>query len=127
MSTRKESDASVSVRLANILALPQTIIFMEVGLPDEETLPGQTPASYLGRAYGGPANIVARYNKTNTDDINEKREELVNLVFGDGHVETLPVKDILDPSGQPYSPQLQKDGGKGKVVWTPDPETRIGQ
>ena len=102
-----------------------TIVFLEVGLPDEDTLPGQTTGSYTGSAQGGPENVVARYNKAGTSKkIEDKRDETINLVFGDGHVDTLPAKDVIDSTGKAYYPQLQQYNGLGKVSWTPDPEAQ---
>ena len=99
-----------------------TVVFLEVGLPDEDTVPGQDAGAFTGSAHGGPENVVARYNKTNSNDIESKREATANFVFGDGHVESIAVKDFLDTGGKAYYPQLQQNNGGGRVSWTMDPE-----
>lgn len=125
-TTRQERKETGSTpRLANMVAPAQTVVFLEVGLPDEDNLPGQNPADYIGLASGGPRNVVARYQKTSSTDLEDRRSAVMNFVFGDGHAENMPAKDALDISGRAYSPQLQKDGGKGKVSWTLDPESKV--
>lgn len=113
-----------SVRLANFGAPSATIIFLEVGIPGEETLPGQNSSAYSGSSAGSPANVAARYKRPNTKVAQDLREAATNLLFADGHAESLPVKDVIAPNGTAYFPQLPKDGGYGKVCWTLDPETQ---
>jgi prepilin-type N-terminal cleavage/methylation domain-containing protein/prepilin-type processing-associated H-X9-DG protein len=119
---RREPDKLPTLRISNLQLPVSTVVFLEVGLPDEELLPGQTKAEYSGSAHGGPLNVVARYNQIQTKEIDEKRQATTNLVFADGHVEELPAKDILDVTGTAYAPQLHQHGGGGKVSWTMDPE-----
>jgi len=121
-AARKDPDKLPSIRLANLQLPVSTVVFLEVGLRDEEPLPGQTSGSYSGSAHGSPENIVARYNQVESKNVDEKREATVNLVFADGHVEELPAKDVIDATGHAYNPQLQQYGGNGRVSWTMDPE-----
>jgi prepilin-type N-terminal cleavage/methylation domain-containing protein/prepilin-type processing-associated H-X9-DG protein len=120
--SRKNSENETSVRLSQLQMPSVTIVFLEVGLPDEDTVPGQDKGMFKGSAQGGPENVVARYNKTDSDDFELRREANINLVFGDGHVESLAAKDVLDTNGKAYHPQLQQNNGGGRVSWTLDPE-----
>jgi len=119
-----DSRDAASVRLPNFVAPSATIIFLETGIPGEDPLPGQSSASYDGGSAGKPQNVAARYKRPNTKVARDLREAATNLLFADGHAETLAVKDVIAPNGSAYFPQLPKDGGEGKVCWTLDPETR---
>lgn len=124
-AARLDPEKVAPIRMANLQMPASTVIFLEVGLPDEETLPGQAAGEYIGSAQGGPKNVIARYNQSQgKETTDQKREATINLVFGDGHVEELPAKDVIDESGRAYDPQLQQYGGNGKVLWTMDPEGR---
>jgi prepilin-type N-terminal cleavage/methylation domain-containing protein/prepilin-type processing-associated H-X9-DG protein len=122
-SSDKESEG---IRLVAIQQPSRTILLMEVGLPDEEPLPGHTRGNYQGLSSGGPENIAARYN-TSSGSTTERREGLTNILFADGHAQTLPAKDVIDETGKAYFPQLEQNNGKGKVCWTPDPEADPNQ
>jgi prepilin-type N-terminal cleavage/methylation domain-containing protein len=121
---RKSSDTLPNLRLANLQMPSTTVVFLEVGLPDEEGLPGQDLSGFQGIAHGGPENVVARYNQSDAKDVETKREAMMNLIFGDGHVEAMAAKDVLDSNGKAYFPQLQQNNGGGKVCWTLDPEAK---
>lgn len=121
---RKSAENLPNLRLANLQLPVSTVIFLEVGLPDEEGLPGQDLSGFQGLAHGGPENVVARYNQSDSKDLDVKREATMNLIFGDGHVESLAAKDVLDSNGKAYFPQLQQHNGGGKVCWTLDPESK---
>jgi prepilin-type N-terminal cleavage/methylation domain-containing protein len=121
---RKTPESLPSLRLANLQMPASTIIFLEVGLPDEDPLPGQGKAGYTGSPQGGPTSVVARYNQSDSKELEVKRQAMINLIFGDGHMESLQAKDVLDPNGKAYFPQLQQFNGNGKVSWTLDPEAK---
>lgn len=122
-TARREPEKLPTVRISNLQLPVSTALFIEVGLPDEEVLPGQVPGNYTGSAHGSTENIVARYNQSQgKEDIETKREATMTIIFADGHAEELPAKDVLDSTGKPYTPQLQQYGGGGKVCWTMDPE-----
>ncbi|HET6406751.1 MAG TPA: prepilin-type N-terminal cleavage/methylation domain-containing protein [Chthoniobacteraceae bacterium] len=120
----RKDDPTRAVRLSNMQMPATTVVFMEVGLQDEEVLPGQNPGTYTGSAHGTPEGLVARYNQVQSKDMEERRESATAMVFGDGHVEVLKVKDVLDTTGHAYFPQLRKDNGLGSVSWTMDPEEK---
>jgi prepilin-type N-terminal cleavage/methylation domain-containing protein/prepilin-type processing-associated H-X9-DG protein len=120
---RKDPDKVPVIRLSNLQLPVSTVVFLEVGMPDEETLPGQNSGNYRGSAHGGPLNAIARYNKVDSKDTEKKREATINIVFGDGHVDAVQAKDAIDSSGNAYNPQLQQFGGEGKICWTLDPES----
>jgi prepilin-type N-terminal cleavage/methylation domain-containing protein len=116
---------SSSVRMANMIVPARTIIFLETGLPDEKPLPGQSAGDYRGDTRGEPGNIAARYNRPSEKaDVETLLGAGTNLLFGDGHGESLPVSQVITTSGQAHYPQLGQDGGRGKVCWTLDPEAR---
>lgn len=122
-AARQDSEKTAPIRMANLQMPVTTVVFVEVGLPDEDTLPGQTVSEYTGSAQGGPKNIVARYNEaTGKEKVDEKREASIIMAFGDGHVEEVKAKDAIDTTGQAYIPQLQQHGGGGRILWTMDPE-----
>jgi prepilin-type processing-associated H-X9-DG protein len=106
-----------SVRVQNMGAPARTVVFFESGLPDEKQLPGQ-PA-YMARASGYATDVVARYGETSGNELAGKQ---TNIVFGDGHVETLSADAVIAPGGSAHYPQLEQYNGKGKVSWTLDPE-----
>jgi prepilin-type N-terminal cleavage/methylation domain-containing protein/prepilin-type processing-associated H-X9-DG protein len=120
---RKDPDKMPAIRISNLQLPVSTAMFLEVGMPDEETIPGQSSGNYTGSPHGGPANVIARYNKVESNDNEKKREATINIVFGDGHVDALRAKDVIDPTGMAYKPQLQQFGGEGKVCWTLDPDS----
>jgi hypothetical protein len=105
---RVKEIAGGRVRLANMQNAARTVIFQESGLPGEEALPGQSAGKYDGQSKSFATRTVARY------------DGMVHLIFGDGHVSLLPAKDVVDPSGKAYFPQIG-DGG-GQVYWTLDPD-----
>jgi prepilin-type N-terminal cleavage/methylation domain-containing protein/prepilin-type processing-associated H-X9-DG protein len=111
-----------AVRLANFGAASATIIFLETGLPGEDPLPGQNSGSYDGSSLGNPGNLAARYKRPGSNNPDELREAVTNLLFADGHAESLKVKDVMTATGTVYRPQLPQHGGLGKVCWTLDPE-----
>jgi prepilin-type N-terminal cleavage/methylation domain-containing protein/prepilin-type processing-associated H-X9-DG protein len=120
---RQNSDNLPNIRISNLQLPTSTIVFLETGLPDEEPLPGQAAGNYRGSAHGGPENVVARYNQSDSKQpADTKREARINFVFGDGHVESLAAKDVIDQAGKAYKPQLHQFGGEGKVLWTVDPD-----
>lgn len=113
-----------SIRLANFQAPARTLIFFEVGLPGEQALPGQSSASYDGGTKGTAGNLTARYKRpSDKADPATMRTSGTNLLFADGHAESLQVVDVISSSGGPYYPQLGQNGTDGKVCWTMDPET----
>jgi prepilin-type N-terminal cleavage/methylation domain-containing protein/prepilin-type processing-associated H-X9-DG protein len=120
---RKDPEKMPAIRISNLQLPVSTAIFLEVGMPDEETLPGQSSGNYTGSPHGGPTTAIARYNKVDSNDNEKKREATINIVFGDGHVDALQAKEVLDSTGFAYQPQLQQYGGEGKVCWTLDPES----
>ena len=104
---RSEDVAVESARLVNIGQPARTVLLQESGLPGEKPLPGQSAGAYDGRASSYAAQTVARYSGKS------------QLVFADGHVELLDAKDVVDPRGQAFFPQIGDQGGK--VLWTLDP------
>lgn len=120
---QRDPEKAQTVRISNLQLPVSTVVFLEVGLPDEQPLPGQG-GRYTGTAHGGPASAVARYNQIDSKKVEDKREATMILAFADGHTEELPVKDVLDETGHAYFPQLQQHGGNGRVCWTMDPETK---
>lgn len=120
---QSSGDDAVAARIGGMIVPTSTIVFLEVGLPEEETLPGQIPGAYQGNAQGSTSNVVSRYDRqSGTTD--EQRESKINLAFGDGHVAAFAAKDIMDGGGKPYFPQLPQNKGEGKVSWTMDPEAK---
>lgn len=119
---QRSSDKAPPVRLSNMQLPVSTVVFLEVGLPDEEPLPGQNAGSYLGLAQATPANVTARYSQIESKKIEDKREATLMMAFADGHTEELQAKDVIDASGKAHNPQLQQYGGNGRVCWTMDPE-----
>ena len=115
--------ADSSVRLANFQMPSRTILLQESGLTGEPALPGQSDNDYKGGSMGSPRNLVARYKRPNTKSGEILREAPVNLLFADGHAESMPAKDVVTPSSSAYFPQVG-DGAQGKVCWTLDPETQ---
>lgn len=116
---------SSSVRMANMVVPSKTIIFLETGLPGEQPLPGQSQGDYRGGSEGKPGNLAARYNRPSEKaDAATRMEAGTNLMFGDGHGESLPASQVITTSGSAHFPQLAEQGGDGKVCWTLDPETR---
>ncbi len=113
-----------AVRLANIGAPSVTIIFLETGIPGEDPLPGQSSGSYNGGSEGSPRNVAARYKRPSSKNPNDLREASTNLLFADGHAESLALKYVISSNGAPYYPQLPQHGGEGKVCWTLDPEAQ---
>lgn len=113
-----------AVRLANFGAPSATIIFLETGIPGEEPLPGQSNGDYNGGSAGSPRNVAARYKRSNTKNTRELREAVTNILFADGHAESLQIKDVVAQNGAAYYPQLPQAGGEGRVCWTLDPETQ---
>lgn len=93
-----------SVCLANFQALASTVIFQESGVPGEKlTFPNQS--AYNGQSKSFASRTIARYNGHTLS------------VMGDGHVENLEARLVIDSSsGKAYYPQ-----NKGKVFWTMDP------
>jgi prepilin-type processing-associated H-X9-DG protein len=68
-------------------------------------------------------SVAARYGATDTKNAEDRSENLTNLVFGDGHVETLAAKWVMDSKGGAYYPQLEQNNPRGgKVSWTLDPD-----
>jgi prepilin-type N-terminal cleavage/methylation domain-containing protein/prepilin-type processing-associated H-X9-DG protein len=113
-----------SVRMANFVAPSRTIVFLETGLPGEKALPGQSASAYRGESRGRPSNLAARYDRPSEKaDATSLRESKTNLLFADGHGESLPASDVISASGSAYQPQLNTNGGHGTVSWTMDPET----
>lgn len=120
-----EDDPDRRIRLVNIVSPAKTIVFLETGLPGEQPLPGQSPGDYRGSADGKPGNLAARYNRPSEKaDANTLMEAGTNLMFADGHGESLKAVEVVNTAGNAYFPQLGQDGGRGKVCWTLDPETR---
>lgn len=115
---------SSAVRLANMGAASSTIILLETGIPGEEPLPGQSGGDYNGGSAGGPNNVAARYKRPNTKNVDDLRESVTNLLFADGHADSMKIKDVITASGGAYFPQLPQFGGQGKVCWTLDPEAK---
>jgi prepilin-type N-terminal cleavage/methylation domain-containing protein/prepilin-type processing-associated H-X9-DG protein len=111
-----------AVRLPNFGAASRTIILMETGVPGEDRLPGQ--GGYTGSSAGNPRTIAARYKRPSSKDTNTLREALTNLLFADGHAESMAAKDVITSSATAYYPQLPEQGGEGKVCWTLDPEAK---
>jgi len=121
---RKDANGQLpdsSIRLSNFQALSRTVLLLESGVPGEAPLPGQSGGDYDGGSKGGPRNIVARYKRPNTSNLALLRDAPVNILFGDGHAESLPAKDVITSGGGAYFPQIG-DNAEGKVCWTLDPE-----
>ena len=90
---------------------------------DNITSTGQSSSNYDGGSAGKPSNVAARYRRPSSKlDTAGLREAGTNLLFADGHAESLMVKDVISTSGTAYSPQLGQGGVEGKVCWTLDPE-----
>lgn len=111
-------------RLVNMGAPASTVILLETGIPGEDPLPGQSGGDYNGSSAGGPNNVAARYKRPSSNNVDALRESVTNLLFADGHAESLQIKDVVTTSGAAYFPQLPQHGGQGKVCWTLDPETK---
>ena|GEM_PF-6949479 len=123
---RKDSNGPLpdsSVRLANFQALSRTILLQESGLAGEPTLPGQSAADYNGGSEGSPQNLVARYKRPTSSSTDILRDAPVNILFADGHAESMRARDVVTGSSSAYFPQIG-DAAQGKVCWTLDPETQ---
>jgi prepilin-type N-terminal cleavage/methylation domain-containing protein/prepilin-type processing-associated H-X9-DG protein len=117
----QEDSSTSSVRLQNMLMASKTVVFFESGLPDEKALAGQQ--NYKGNSSGWVSSVAARYGITDSKSNEDSLKAQTNIIFGDGHVETLSVDGVLDPKGGAHYPQLEQDDPKGgKVSWTLDPE-----
>jgi prepilin-type N-terminal cleavage/methylation domain-containing protein/prepilin-type processing-associated H-X9-DG protein len=113
---------STSVRLQSMVMASKTVVFFESGLPGEKPLDGQH--AYFGKASGWVPDIAARYNATESDAAKDRGNNLTNIVFGDGHVASMPVKMIIAPGGGAFYPQVDPTATtSGSVSWTLDPET----
>jgi prepilin-type N-terminal cleavage/methylation domain-containing protein/prepilin-type processing-associated H-X9-DG protein len=121
----QDAGTTVAVRLASIQMPSRTVVFMEVGLPDENPLPGQSKGAYNGSPLASPANTAARYSQPSGGTSEDKMQSKTNIVFADGHAESLPAADVIQQGGQAHMPQLEQYGGRGKVSWTQDPEAVV--
>ena len=85
----------------------RTALFIESGLPDEQSLAlsGQSP--YTGQPHAFASRFIARQGGKGV------------VVFCDGHAELLDSREVIGPSGKAW-PAPQDTSG-GKVIWTPDP------
>jgi prepilin-type N-terminal cleavage/methylation domain-containing protein/prepilin-type processing-associated H-X9-DG protein len=119
------SEVEVRIRLASFQMPSRTAVFMETGLPDEEPLPGQSRGAYSGSPLASPVNIAARYSRATGGSAADKLQAKTNIVFADGHAESLPAADVIQQGGQAHNPQLEQFGGKGKISWTLDPEVAV--
>jgi len=115
-------DAPVSVRRQSMLLDSKTVVFFESGLPGEKPLPGQH--AYFGKASGWAPDIAARYNATESTSATDRGNDKTLILFGDGHVDSLPAKAVIAPGGGAYFPQVDPTAASaGSVVWTLDPDT----
>jgi prepilin-type processing-associated H-X9-DG protein len=80
----------------------RTALFMDSGVPGEKPLPGQQSDAYEGRPHVFANRFSARHDGRG------------NILFFDGHVETLPAAKVVTPVGGGYFPQEP-------VQWTCDP------
>ena len=116
------ASSTASVRLQNMQQATRTVVFFESGVPGEKLLAGQS--AYKGNPSGWASTVAARYGVSDSKKVEDQNESLTNIVFGDGHVETLPAKSVIDPKGGAYYPQLEQSNPRGgKVSWTLDPDT----
>lgn len=97
-----------TARMLSIQNRARTVIFQESGLPGENLLPGQTPDKYDGQSKSYASRTVARYDGKTL------------MLFADGHAEFIDAREVVNPSGQAYFPQVGPTGGA--VYWTNDPE-----
>jgi prepilin-type processing-associated H-X9-DG protein/prepilin-type N-terminal cleavage/methylation domain-containing protein len=79
----------------------RSALFMDAGVPGEQRLPGQT-SEYDGRPHVFANRFSGRHDGRG------------NIVFFDGHVESLPAARVVTPEGDGFFPQHP-------VVWTCDP------
>jgi prepilin-type processing-associated H-X9-DG protein/prepilin-type N-terminal cleavage/methylation domain-containing protein len=79
----------------------RTALFMDAGVPGENPLPGQP--NYDGRPHIYANRFSGRHDGRG------------NILFFDGHVETLPAARVVTPIGQAFFPQEA-------VQWTCDPD-----
>jgi prepilin-type processing-associated H-X9-DG protein len=78
----------------------------------------------FGKASGWVPDIAARYNASDSDSAKDRGNNLTNILFGDGHVGSLPAKTVIAPGGGAYFPQIDPTAAtSGAVSWTMDPET----
>jgi prepilin-type processing-associated H-X9-DG protein len=100
----------------------RTIVMFESGLPGEKPMPGQS--AYFGRANGWAPDLAARYDVSESGNASDLLNSKTNVMFGDGHAETIQAKFVIAPGGGAYFPQLgTSDTAAGTVSWTLDPET----
>lgn len=105
---RQNGIAESTVRLNAVQAPATTVLFQESGITGEKTLPGQKSSNYDGQSKSYATRTIARLKAT------------VLVVFCDGHVREMAGKDMVNPSGKAWFPQIGPAGGK--VYWTLDPE-----
>ena len=101
MNSKLILNPSRTVKLSSIQKASATVTFLDNRLPnDPKVHPGQE-SDFLGQ----PSAFASRFAT--------RHLERGNLAFADGHVESLPGKDVVH-EGKAYFPQ-------SKIIWTGDP------
>lgn len=111
MNSKLNSGSSGPVKAANFRQPSQTVVFLENRLKGEYMVdPGQS--SDADPDLGQPASYASRFSA--------RHGKSGNLVFGDGHVESLKGNRVVETTtgspnkGKAILPQIQ-------VIWTSDP------
>ncbi len=109
MNSKLISDSELTIRSSAIQQPSQTVVFLENRLPQEDPIDPSQPTSDLGQPASYASRFVARHGESG------------NLVFSDGHVESLRGKLVVDTQngankGKAFFPQ-------SRLIWTTDPTT----
>lgn len=108
MNSKLMVPGSLVVRYTSIERVTQTPLFIDTGVPGENTLPGQKP--YNGQPHAFASRFSARHGGAG------------NLFMADGHVERLSGQKVVDANpdsvsyGKSFFPPTE-------VVWRPIPES----
>ena len=102
LQRKNEAGDKPPLRMANITAPSQTVLFLEQGLPSEKKT-FAVQSKYDGKPKGTAKTFIGRYSGLGV------------LTFVDGHAELVDPKDTLEENGQfPFPP----DG----IIWCKTPE-----
>jgi prepilin-type N-terminal cleavage/methylation domain-containing protein/prepilin-type processing-associated H-X9-DG protein len=108
MNSKLASSAGGAVKVPSIQRPSSTVIFLENLLKDETLVDVAQPTTDLGQPSSFASRFSARHDRSG------------NLVFADGHVETLKGILVVETRAGPNRGKaiLPQD----RIVWTPDPE-----
>jgi prepilin-type processing-associated H-X9-DG protein len=113
MNSRLINGTATTMRMSSLQRAAETVIFMENRLPPEMSV-----AFFAGQAtndLGQPASFATRFVA--------RHDQRGNLVFADGHAETLRGNDVVETRS---GTGLTRGGAilpQSKIVWTANPKT----